>query len=499
MAAAEKNSNWPGERDPSHRDVASANERPDPALISNFKRVLLASDDAIGTQKLLRMNLKDRQPRSSGKYTYPLALLSRFPELPPPDRITNLCRLFSKTCLEHVFFEHYPIPALTRDSIAPLRFGLACLASVCDRGGVEEAETLFLAGANLWPAMVEVDNSLARSVEMLLATVLLIPCGVLAATESLRMRSTLLLSASLTVARRMLLHHPGQLEPGLRQRVSSYSPMLWSLWLWDVLHALHSNHALNFSVSEVLSSMPSSTIPFQHVYRDLLQESSGSLPLLFAVDGTPTRDQAFLLLLAILSDLITVRRSLGGAENAVNPAELEIYKCNPFVPFSDHAELDTIQRQLSLALDRWHTKFEGSIGPDIVALHLYCKLYLCCPAMPNLHQAVQSQGAAFSHLIASGAFLKTGVSDQSVNCAWALLDTVATRPKSEESLCPAWMPIVIFHAALVVWAKVNVDKGGTRGGYGSIRALLAFKVELEAMHWPCCTNMAAVLERLMAA
>jgi hypothetical protein len=101
--------------------------------------------------------------------TYPLALLTRFPKLPPPNRIADLCQIFPKTCWQHVLFDKFPTSVLSRDFIAPLRFGIASLASVGDGGGTDETEALYMAGASLWPAMVEVDNSLARSVEMLLA------------------------------------------------------------------------------------------------------------------------------------------------------------------------------------------------------------------------------------------------------------------------------------------------------------------------------------------
>lgn len=190
---------WPGEREPSHRDVASANERPSPALLSDFKRALMASDDAQGYRKLLQMNLvvcapntphagaqllthgpympKQEHHASSRQYTYPLALLSQFPQLPPPETIDMLRRNFNHRCLGHVFFERFPSSAIPRESapVAPLQFGMACLASVCANGnddtgqGKNEAETLFSAGASLWLAMVEMDNTLARSIDMLLA------------------------------------------------------------------------------------------------------------------------------------------------------------------------------------------------------------------------------------------------------------------------------------------------------------------------------------------
>ena len=50
-------SSWPGERDASRRDVELANEIPEPALLSDFKRSLLASQDAVGVDRLLHMEL----------------------------------------------------------------------------------------------------------------------------------------------------------------------------------------------------------------------------------------------------------------------------------------------------------------------------------------------------------------------------------------------------------------------------------------------------------
>ena len=62
-------------------------------------------------------------------------------------------------------------PSLTsREAIAPpLRLSQACLASVYTRRPQDEARNLFLGAINLWSVMLEVDNSEARSVEMLIA------------------------------------------------------------------------------------------------------------------------------------------------------------------------------------------------------------------------------------------------------------------------------------------------------------------------------------------
>lgn len=48
---------WPGEREPSQHDVMSANERPSPAILLDFKRALLESDDARSGRQPLHINL----------------------------------------------------------------------------------------------------------------------------------------------------------------------------------------------------------------------------------------------------------------------------------------------------------------------------------------------------------------------------------------------------------------------------------------------------------
>lgn len=70
MTEVTKSSSWPGERDPSHRDVAAANERPDPVLLSNFKRALIHSDEANETTQLLHMNLRVRVSTSKSLFHY---------------------------------------------------------------------------------------------------------------------------------------------------------------------------------------------------------------------------------------------------------------------------------------------------------------------------------------------------------------------------------------------------------------------------------------------
>ena len=53
-------SKWPGEWHPSRNDVALASEAPDPALLSDFKTRLYASEDARGIQNLMHADLSKK-------------------------------------------------------------------------------------------------------------------------------------------------------------------------------------------------------------------------------------------------------------------------------------------------------------------------------------------------------------------------------------------------------------------------------------------------------
>lgn len=274
--------------------------------------------------------------------------------------------------------------------------------------------------------------------------------------------------------------------------------MLWSLWLWDILHALHSNLPLTVSSNEISTTMPSSTLAFRDVYQSLLQLSGTDSERILSTMGNKSKEQAVLLLLAILSDSITIRRSLGNAANAVGAACAAVSRHDPFVPLSAHTELERMQRQLSQGLDRWYGNFRGSMTQDVMTLFHYCRLYLSCRAIPRLPSLAEYALPSPSQAMAPSTLTDMKISSQSLSYAWALLDASAGYPKAEYELCPAWMPIAVFHAALVVWANTSFSVGEDGNRHESKRVLLAFRVELEAMHWPCCVDMAETLRRLMS-
>lgn len=50
--------NWLAEREPSHNDVEDASQIPERAWLTDFRTCLLASEDAIGTEQLLHIDLR---------------------------------------------------------------------------------------------------------------------------------------------------------------------------------------------------------------------------------------------------------------------------------------------------------------------------------------------------------------------------------------------------------------------------------------------------------
>jgi len=241
--------------------------------------------------------------------------------------------------------------------------------------------------------------------------------------------------------------------------------------------------------------MPSSQVDFQETYNSLLHEQDcDGFQSNLSTDLTSS-DDAVLLLMAIISDAIYLRQSLG----RLVPAETGGRVNNPFVPLNPNTELERMQNLLSQGLDRWQSRFQDSVSADVIAFYHYCKLYILCPDLPALSPlSGYLKHSAYPELQNrhhTGSSIK--ISDQAVQQAWLVLDHAASRAKSDEQLCAVWLPIVVFHAALAIWASIGLVGADRSERYGSKRALLAFKVELEGMPWPCCAEMASVLESLM--
>ncbi|CRG82907.1 hypothetical protein PISL3812_00254 [Talaromyces islandicus] len=487
-------SNWPGEREPSSYDVQIANELPSAAFLSDFKAALLASSDAAGNQNLMCLDLQLNEQR---KYTYPVALLSDFPQgLPPQSEVIRLRNIFANCYSGHPFLNRLPLPPPSRGSVAPtLPLAIACLASVHANNDPAEAKDLFLATFSLWSSIMEVDNREARSLDLLMTAILICVYGALSSDEAVWDRAGVTQCSAMTIARRMRFLDPRHVEDVFGSPASSHSgTFIWCLWLVDILHALHFDLSVNmFTSSELSTTMPSSSLKFQDVYSTFLYDGTPH----FSAPEVTSQDDALLLLMAVLSDLLFLRASLRQIVRSANAELIQFPKYNPFVPLSPHTELERMESVLSLALDRWYETFYTSMPPEIVAFYHYCRMYLSCDQLLNLPRM-----AGYKPFKSEpNSNIEISISGNAVRQAWLVLDNAAARQKlsSTDTLTPIWLPAMIFHAGLLVWAKQSSGRSQQGGEYESSRVLLAFKIELESMRWPCCVEMAATFDKLMAA
>ena len=194
------------------------------------------------------------------------------------------------------------------------------------------------------------------------------------------------------------------------------------------------------------------------------------------------REDALLLLMALLTDAIYFQRSLGRWSSLLDPI-------NPYMPLSPHTEHKRMLSTLTTALDRWSESLP-SVDPDLVVLHRYVGLYLAFPAVTGLAGSI-----GYPDTITTTK-LDVKVPDMATKFAWQILDAAAAgSPNRASNLCSPWLPVVVFHGALLIWADVA---SSTSMYAPSKRILLPFILELQRMGWPCCAKLASTIERLMA-
>ena len=243
--------------------------------------------------------------------------------------------------------------------------------------------------------------------------------------------------------------------------------------------------------SELGFQLDATSSAFHRVYASLLHADSNFVPNL------KSESQPLLLLLAILSDSIAIQRSLSGlcrlGSSCSKAHPNTRYAPSPYHVLSPSTEFRRMKDQLSSALDKWKEIFGRGTGGNELALFHFCRLYLSCdelstlPQLANYAPTVQREGT----YNAGGS---VAIGDQAVAHAWAILENVDTNDQS--TICPIWSPIVVFYGALAIWARTQQQEGqSTR--FGSPKQVLAFKIELERMPWPCCGEMASTLDRLL--
>lgn len=189
-------SSWPGERQPSDRDVELGIESLDSEFLSQYKSTLLRSAAGSENEPLMNMRLDalvslkaleswlpmlrgSIQAPPVGEFTYPLSLLYDFPQLPSEDVISELQRSFASKFGAHPLLNTLPVPLSSQGAVVPFfRLSLACLAraAASSPGPPKTPDVmrdLYFAGARLWNVMVEVDNREARTLEGVLSVSLL--------------------------------------------------------------------------------------------------------------------------------------------------------------------------------------------------------------------------------------------------------------------------------------------------------------------------------------
>jgi hypothetical protein len=237
---------------------------------------------------------------------------------------------------------------------------------------------------------------------------------------------------------------------------------------------MHMDKPLNFSTQEINIAMIQSPYKLQDLRAILLRGEC--LPS--EVQGV---EDALLLLLALLTDAIYLQRSLSRWSGHPDPI-------NPFVPLSPRTEHQRMLSVLSVALDKWAQSF-ASIDPDEMVLYHYCRLYFILPEVTGLPGSV-----GYPETIKTTR-PDVNITETVTKCAWQILDTAAASSSQRATTSPLWLPVVVFHAALVIWT----DIANCTSVYApSKRVLVPFILELQRMGWPCCAKMASTLETLMA-
>lgn len=273
--------------------------------------------------------------------------------------------------------------------------------------------------------------------------------------------------------------------------------------LTDLMQAIHFGTAPVYSTAELYIKMPSSDHQFRDMYHALLY---GSKPL---PEDTKNREDALLLLTALLNDIVYTQTCLFNtpllSENRDDTTGLgtddNTLSQNPFSPLSSQTEFSRLNAALQSSLDRWDHHFQPHVGREIMALYYFSKLQLICPDIWQLPRLAgygpnsDSNGRSSSRHVGSHG---PRIPDKALHLAWLVLDTCDTGTEGSETSLAIWLPVVLFLCALVVWQKLR-HRSPTDLKYGSFKVLGMFRDEIDQLPWPCCVEMATVLNRIMKA
>ncbi|KAH7016416.1 uncharacterized protein B0I36DRAFT_45966 [Microdochium trichocladiopsis] len=254
------------------------------------------------------------------------------------------------------------------------------------------------------------------------------------------------------------------------------SALLWYMLLIDIIHGLKSNTAPIYSISELSIRLPQKGYPFQMINDALLHGQA--LP-----NDLGHREDALALSIALLSNIIRTHKTCFGPLSVLIRPD----PWNPYRPLTWRSELASAVAVFNTALARWESHFLQHADHDVLALHYFTKLYLMVPSIAELPSLARS-GSIRPIQLAE----QMTIPDEALEIAWDVFEHVESAITVKNHRMSIWLPEITFLSALTVWHS-HSNKGHRR--YGGIRSLVMYQKLLLQLPWPCCTEMAAVLDK----
>ena len=254
--------------------------------------------------------------------------------------------------------------------------------------------------------------------------------------------------------------------------------------------AVHHDTPLLINTSQFAINMPGTGLPLSDVYARLFLPASASLNLHGSTD-----EDAFLLLVGLWSDIVHVQQlSFENLDTGTKRGQNLPRYCDPFAPLSPAVEEARLRDRLSAALSTWHADFAATVPDEMTALWYYCKMVLQSPQILELSsQAGYVLQGAPQHDETNKTSRMPTVNDETSNLAMLVLDHASARNSDTGPRVEIWLPVIVFHAGLAVWA--NSHSKQLRNDR-PVRMLSSFIRVLDWLPWPCCEEMATTLKSL---
>ncbi|EUC43272.1 hypothetical protein COCMIDRAFT_28228 [Bipolaris oryzae ATCC 44560] len=458
---------WPAEQHPTRWEAVDAHQVLSISAIERFRTALMHGEGDAVSHNAASLDLDSClatpiAEAGSRPYTYPLIPLYGLQALLSDNEHAALCLEYCDTFGTHVYVnEISPEGIAARLNPPYLQLALNCISSAFSdsQAKTQEAssyafpEHLFQAGSHIWLVMMEVDRRETRSARAVIAIIR-------------RIRMTDDSPSAYTASSVSERHLVGK------------SVLLCYVLLIDTIHALQSNTAPNYSISELSFCMPQSGYPFQMINGALLHGQA--IP-----NDLGNREDALALSIALLSNIIQTHKMYFG------PLSVHIRPdpWNPYRPLTWRSELTNTVAVFNSALARWESHFLQKADHDVLALHYFTKLYLMVPSIAEFPSLARGDAIRSVQLAEQMV-----IPDEAWETAWDVFEHVDLAIKVKEYRISIWLPEIIFLSAVIVWRSHS--NNGHRRRYGGLRSLVMYQNFLLRLPWPCCREMAAVLDLL---